>query len=181
MGFSVVVLIVGAVFAAIGLIGGGIKLGFKEGVASIPTMNPMTRILSFGIGAVFIAFGLWREVSPPNTSLPAAFTSPTLPADTRCQGEEKGANIAGAPVLVTDWKADCAYRPKLQGGETVTLTTWGIILTYAGETIISTRIIPPNVEVTVPANSALFAGYRSREGVEQAYQGKNPNAPTPAP
>jgi hypothetical protein len=75
MSVSIVVLIVGAIFLAIGLIGGGIKIGVKEGEASIPTMKPTARILSSIIGIGFIAFGLWRDVNPPNTSLPVATES----------------------------------------------------------------------------------------------------------
>ena len=79
MSFSVVVIIVGAVFLAIGLIGGGIKFGVKEGEASIPALNPITRILAFVIGIGLIVFGIWQESHPSAQVLPAP-TSTSTPA-----------------------------------------------------------------------------------------------------
>jgi hypothetical protein len=76
MSFSVVVIIVGAAFLAIGLIGGGIKFGVKEGEASIPALNPITRILAFIIGIGLITYGIWQEAHPsmqvPSTSTPTS-------------------------------------------------------------------------------------------------------------
>lgn len=65
MSVSAVVFIVGAIFLIIGLVGGGIKIGVKEGEASIPKMNTFGRILAFVIGLGFIGFGLWRDLYPP--------------------------------------------------------------------------------------------------------------------
>ena len=64
MSLSIVVIIVGAIFLAIGLIGGGIRIGVKEGEASIPTLSTTTRLLAFIIGAGFILFGIWQELNP---------------------------------------------------------------------------------------------------------------------
>ena len=62
MSTSVIAIIVGAVFLGIALIGGGIRIGVKEGEASIPTLKPPARVLAFLIGAGFIVFGLWRAI-----------------------------------------------------------------------------------------------------------------------
>lgn len=68
MTFSVIVLLIGAVFLAIGLIGGGIKVGVKEGEASIPQLSQVTRVIAFIIGLGFIIFGIWSEIKPTATS-----------------------------------------------------------------------------------------------------------------
>jgi hypothetical protein len=73
MSTSVIAIIVGAAFLGIALIRGGIRIGVKEGEASIPTLKPLARVLAFLIGAGFIVFGLWREVysSEPILSIDA--------------------------------------------------------------------------------------------------------------
>jgi hypothetical protein len=96
---------------------------------------------------------------------------------TDCRDLEKGAVIAGSAA--TDWQSDCAYRAVFRGGETIKLTTWGVLLKYCDSTIRSAQIIPPGVTVNAPPNSVLFAGYRSRNGAEAAYRNSNPTAVAP--
>ena len=79
MSFSVVVLIVGAAFLIIGLIGGGIKIGVKEGEASIPTLNLTARLITVVIGIFFIAFGIWRESIPSTPSSTVTLLASSLP------------------------------------------------------------------------------------------------------
>jgi hypothetical protein len=118
MTVSIVVLIIGAIFLIIGLIGGELKIGVKEGAATIPKINSSIRILFGIIGIVFIAFGIWRELSTstspppvatqtmqiPPTVLPSEtpyiLVSPTLPSPPSL-GEYKAAFIL--PIASNVW------------------------------------------------------------------------------
>ncbi len=111
MSVPIVAVIVGAIFLVIGLIGGGIKIGVKEGEASIPTLNLTTRILSFIIGTGFIVFGLWRDVNPPNT------VSTPLPTQTSAVSTE-------APVVTTTFPASTPWPVPLS---TVTRVNTAIV------------------------------------------------------
>jgi hypothetical protein len=68
MDISILLVIVGSIFLGIGLIGGGIRVGVKEGEASIPPLNSMSRILASIIGTFFVVFGVSQGIisqSPP--------------------------------------------------------------------------------------------------------------------
>jgi hypothetical protein len=100
--------------------------------------------------------------------------------DPKCQGMEPSALIDGTPVPLSSWNPDCTYSETLNG-QTVKLSTWGILLEYAGTTIRSARIVAPGETITAPPNSVLFAGYRDSDAVEATYRSVNPTAPTPQP
>ncbi len=176
-------LILGATAVCIAIIR---KVHLKEFLIDL-TLRQSILLGVFGAFLVIAGFvGYFVSPTPtaqPTATLtltPTAQPTATLIADTRCGGKEAGAVIAGNPVPLTDWQADCAYY-QILNGETVVLTTWGIILQYADKTIANATIIPPGVTVNAPSNSVLFAGYQSRDGVERAYRLKNSNAPTPIP
>lgn len=125
-------------------------------------------------------------IAQPLLLLPSP--SPQPQVDMGCVGRETNAIISGASVPVSAWQSDCAYHLGVSTGTTVLLTTWGMIQEYSNSTIVSARIIPPGVLVTIgerstsaSSNFALFAGYRSYEGSDSAYRITNPNSPTPAP
>jgi hypothetical protein len=107
MAFSVVILIVGAVFLIVGLIGGGIKIGVKEGEASIPPLNPIIRLVIIIIGAGFIIFSLWRELNPSSSVTPQVtntLESPTTPTETfiaeASPSPTNTAQVVASPTLV---------------------------------------------------------------------------------
>lgn len=102
-------------------------------------------------------------------------------ADMECIQKEQGATIDRQPIPLSDWQGDCAYAlPKELYGKSVTLTTWGIIIEYAGNTIVKVTIVPPRESFIVPSHSSLFAGYQSRDGANAAYMTANPNATKPS-
>ncbi|MBI3242722.1 MAG: hypothetical protein HYZ49_10560 [Chloroflexi bacterium] len=173
-------LIIGAIAVCIAIIR---TIHLKE---LLIQLTPLQSIFLGVFGALLVIAGFVGYFVSPQSSTnllsltPAAQPTATFIADTRCKGKEVGAIIAGNPVPLTDWQADCAYHQVLNG-EIVVLTTWGIMLQYADKTIANATIIPPGVAVNAPLNSVLFAGYYNRDGVEQAYRLKNPDAPTPIP
>ena len=117
MSVSAVVFIVGAIFLAIGLIGGGITFGVKEGVASIPKMNNPGRILAFVIGLGFIGFGLWRDLYPSSpvptatppaqmTTTPPDVTQPSRPTPTQLLPTATAPTPLQSPwdILLSNWQ-----------------------------------------------------------------------------
>lgn len=128
-------------------------------------------------GALLLFAGIGLFILPGSPSGRSATQSIPL-ADMRCTGEESGATVDGLAVPVSDWLADCAYSKRLNG-ETVILTTWGLLLEYVDSNIVKAAIIAPNTPVKVPSNAALFAGYQSRDGAEAAYRTAYPKGPVP--
>jgi hypothetical protein len=123
----------------------------------------------------------------PTAKPPYATLSPSVSAvgpiamsvhlvDMRCVEEEANATVDGTPVPLSDWEEDCSYQTRLSG-ETVILTTWGLIIEYAGTSITGAKIVPPRDPMVVSRNSTLFAGYQTRSAAEVAYRTYNPGAP----
>jgi hypothetical protein len=124
-------------------------------------------------------------VTPFSTVFIAPTTTPTFPQpssaiiDLNCHNKEKMASINGSFVQSSSWQSDCSYNQVLNG-ESITLTTWGIVLTYS-PSLSSAKVIEPYTYYITPLNSVLFAGYSNKESAIKAYQIRNPNAPTPIP
>jgi hypothetical protein len=145
-------------------------------------------VLLKGAIITLIALNLLASCSPTTSVSPSQGNdSPSLrPTDDGsqedCVERESGAVISGKSLPQSAFQADCAYPPALNG-ESIKLTTWGILIQYqkGSDKIVSTRIIEPNVTVTAPENSILFAGYRSYGAAESAYRRRNAAAPTPMP
>jgi hypothetical protein len=129
---------------------------------------------------VFIDKVSFSRKAVPETAL---VPQPTLaiqvtPTESPALCGDPGAIIGGKPVESSDWNADCSYHPPLNRSK-ITLTTWGLLLTYEGSMLREARIIKPGVTVEAPDNSSLFAGFRTIEQVESSYQKSSPTGPTP--
>jgi hypothetical protein len=102
----------------------------------------------------------------------------TLAADTECVQRERGATIEGQPVPLSSWQNDCAYQqPDRLRDKKVQLTTWGIVLRYAGNSIVEARVIAPHELFIFPEHASLFAGYSNKQGAVAAYKTSNPTGP----
>jgi len=186
---SSVIAVIGGIALLTGLFGGGVHI---KGLI-IPSIPKGLRILSSLTGVVLIGIAILLSYKPspvpPISSVPPSSTDTKTPAtqtkniplaDMECIEKERGATVDGQAIPVAVWQKDCAYaQPQKLYGKGVTLTTWGIIIQYAGNTIIGAKIVPPKVAFIVPNHTSLFAGYQSREGAEAAYKTANPKAPEP--
>jgi len=74
MNIDVLIITIGALFLAIGLVGLWKNLRIKEGEASTPNLYSPTKVLVAIIGVVFIVFGIWRELSPKVNDIAGAWT-----------------------------------------------------------------------------------------------------------
>ena len=119
---------------------------------------------------------LEKPATVEKTVKPTAGISPTATlADTECRQRERGAAVVGQSDYAIMWQPDCALAgPERFWNKQITLTTWGFVLNYAGNTIVRSLVVPPNKSFTLPEHSSLFAGYSSAEGARLAYKTSNP-------
>lgn len=104
----------------------------------------------------------------------------TVTASMECRNRESGATIDGKAMAVSLWQDDCALaHPDIAWNHQVTLTTWGLVLKYAGSTLVQSWVVHPNMSLMLPDHASLFAGYSTQEGAVAAYTTSNPTGPTP--
>jgi hypothetical protein len=169
--FVALISLLGAIIAAL------IPVFIKPKV--VPSKK-LTIIIISGLIGLLIGVAIGIPVAPFIAEYLGLSSTKVPLADMECQQLEKGATIDGQPVPLSDWQKDCAYaRPRELWAKRVTLTTWGIIIEYAGTTIVKATIVPPHEPFIFPSHSSLFAGYQRREGAKAAYMTANPDAPKP--